>query len=554
MRNTVKNYLVLLLTTPTFVFICLICIFMSVFMLNNATKTIMTDAGNLGDYLAENYERQIETIQDDILNEKAVSDYLNDPGNAAFQSEAATYLTDIANRNETIRRSSFISSTGTILVSSNPDLIGKNQADTLFEDCMKTGQAQTGVELDGDLPLMVICYPIDPGSDFVAVYRRTSPLYYLQDYITNITHDQKSVYIVTKNRTGLIAQGDVIEPIDAQTPGDQEIGMLRSLLYDGINTKEYTGEVDDNDSVNAYSIEPDIGWISMVTENKALIYYDLNRFQLIMIFSSVVLLAVMILAGSRFFKDHIGPVFDYVSTIRDFLAGNHKLKVDEDHPLIVGELGETINSLFVAVDDADRLNDELRQQLSRALTTDAITGLSNYETLKTKIDESFDKEEPQALIVYNIGTYDSIDATFGKERSDQLLNIIAERSRPYAGDNLLGRIKRDLFCLYLPNYESKAEVNIFVNELAEMLSDIRNIGDIQVALNPHVAVIFRDDHIEDAQDWLDIAEDVLTQAEEENSQVVIFDFSWLDESEDDQLLENIFLTDTPVWNSYRQKK
>lgn len=552
MKKRITTYITLIVTIPIIIFISVFSSIMSIIILNQKLENLELATQNLVEYIESTYREQLNGTESFIESPEIIS-FLQDPNDQSKLREAEIALFKVFSYSESNSTLTILNPEGEILITTENNLENKTflQGDRfpLFQITRITGDKHTRVFFERGIPILDIAFPIFVNKKLVGILSRETPLPYIETYAKNLNKSQQTIYIFTNTGTGIryaAGKGYMTRAITVFAGGAANNKKIEELQLRLNDSKTLTGKIsyalNDLDSIGTYSKIPDLDLVCLVSQRRAYIYYDLNLFQFIVLLGSLLFIFILSFFISRYFTVLVSPIADYNEKIRSFLSGNSKARCSESGFNFVGQLGNNINDLFDEVNKNKTYEDELETELNALLTVDQITNLLNNRALYNVIDEFIDKDDNQALIMFDTGIYDEISNNFGNSVSNRLLEIISS----YIGDldeafYYPARIAKDKFCIYISHFNNEEEIEKKGRHLLNRLNTIKRIDDLQVNLDPHVVIIYKDKTILGRSDWLRVGFSGLKKTEDNNENFTIIDIS--DENTDKNLIENIIFDD-----------
>lgn len=532
-----------------------LCIFMSGYILSQKSETLTVSAENLSGYINSMYQSQMNGIISTAENQ-TIKDYLLDPNDPENYNQARQAFYGSFNIYNIAAKSALLKTDGTVLMTSETEeTFNSAENQTLIEEAVSSEKEVILLGFEDDTPLMIIGYPIrNSNNEIAAIYKRVAPLTYVGFYATNANQNNENVLIISHTGNGIYYRTDLNEEpenlyIEDISRNNVEIvqdltGILDRYMTTGANpsgTVNYSTQT--FDALGGYSTVPDVNWIVLVSQPKFLIYYDLNLFQLSVIVLALIFLIIISSFAQNYLYKYIAPITTFNKRIRELMNGNYSMRFPDEQPGFIGELGEGLNEMATQIEQDNIYKAELEYQLNDLLTIDQITGLYNNRAFYNFIDQAFDNSDNQAIVLLETGAYDQINETFGNNVSNRLLEIITEAIESFRDEHTFpARFSKDIFAIYIDDVADPLILNEKLHELELKLQSITNIDDLQVQLDPHIGVVFKDKHLLGRSDWLRLCIETLREAKTDNVGIRILDFTDLDElqKEKPELFDNIF--------------
>lgn len=536
MRKTLTLFFMLFITVPVILFVFSTCAFISSYIYEQKIETFETSVNNLAEYISSNYDTQIEGIEKSVQS-SAILAYLSDPTDPAKQAVASDTFFDTFSVYDSASAQTLLSPNGEILLTSeenDPELTKNNLQ--ILNRIQETEKVFTTLEFEEDIPLLTIAYPIYENNQLLGIFKRVTPLNYIEHFAHNINENEESVYILTNNNIGVIyaySKENItavvkVDPTDRQ-PLSQAVDKLDDLLDedDGPRFGETDLEINGTPIIGFYSIIDNVNWICMITQRKPLLFFDLNMFQLFVIALSIVFIFIVYFGIKHYYGNFINNLYDYKRIIFEFLQGNHQIRCNTDDKFeILEELGNNINDALDTIESVQAKYNESSKELRQLVNLDPITSLANNKSLYNVIDRDFNKSPNQILMMISSGIYDQISKNYGNSVANRMLEIIADTLNNVSENKFfVSRLYKDTFCIFINNYEDIAYINQKINELRVRLTNINKVDDLQVKLDPSIAVVFKDEHILGRSDWLRLATELLEEVKKDEGSIMIFDFT-----------------------------
>lgn len=201
--------------------------------------------------------------------------------------------------------------------------------------------------------------------------------------------------------------------------------------------------------------------------------------------------------------------------VRDELIGF--LTLDSTQPNAYGESECSLASAFanqaaIAIDNA-----RLFRQVHQLAITDSLTGIYNRRHFFDLANKEFERARRYgrslALIMWDIDHFKIVNDTFGHLVGDQVLKVVAERSRKHLREiDLLARYGGEEFVALLPEVHLNAACEVGERLRAAIGEHPILVGEHEVRITVSIGMAILDDGCPNVEILLDRADQALYQA------------------------------------------
>lgn len=537
-KRTTFIYVTVIMTIPIIIFVCAVCAFMSNFIFSEKISSLNTTADNLSAYVSSTYAYQLSGMKTIVSNPDVIA-YLEDSGSAEKRSRAASVFFNTYNTNNNVYESTLILPDGSVgLTSDTAQSSASFAEDTLFTQAREKKTVYTTLDYIESIPMLVIGYPVMKGTHLLGVYKRVTPLRYMNTYARNVNDIKENIYLLTDNGVSIYyeynngIEGGTLVRFEDDSDGGDRLSSLNPLLIDDQRVRKndfITFDVNGEKNIGVYHTLNELNWICLVSQPKALLYYDLNLFQLAVIAVAAGLVFLIHFTSTKYLKRLLSPYAAYQADLGRYLAGEsaHRCAVEEGS--VSSAFGAQINELEDRLEKCRAYSATLERRLDSVLTSDPVTGLHNRRALYNVIDEFFADSPNQALIVFETGAFEDLQRTFGPNIANRMLEVVAQKLENFEDETIfIARITRDTFGIFVNYFQDELEITELVRRLNLILRALNRIDDLHVALSPHFGIVFMNRHLLGRSDWLQLAMSTMQKAHENNQAYEIFDFDEYD--------------------------
>ena len=189
------------------------------------------------------------------------------------------------------------------------------------------------------------------------------------------------------------------------------------------------------------------------------------------------------------FLDSLGNIDCYISIRTDITKYK---KIQE-------ELKEYQEDLENIVYERTKELDKVNKKLTRLSEIDILTELPNRRKLIIDFNREIKKtnrfNRKIALYFLDLDRFKNVNDTYGHEIGDQLLKYVSENILKLLRENeYVYRIGGDEFCILIPEFNQKKELDILAQRLLKMISLIDFIGTSKIDISCSIGIsIFPDD-------------------------------------------------------------
>ena len=164
----------------------------------------------------------------------------------------------------------------------------------------------------------------------------------------------------------------------------------------------------------------------------------------------------------------------------------------------------------------------MRRELRIATQCDRLTGLPNWFHFETQFDQC--KAARSMLVLVRLKTVGQITSAHGFRTADAMIKQAAQRLRTCQKDDaVLGRIKRGLFVIYLPDQDPADFRRITAPALSQCLAEPYNIDALTLMCPAHLGIAVHPTDGEKLDDLVTAADGALQLAIERDEPFMFFD-------------------------------
>ena len=209
---------------------------------------------------------------------------------------------------------------------------------------------------------------------------------------------------------------------------------------------------------------PNIGWYSVVIENKDSAYFQLTTLNVLL--GAIIFLSVFIInICFDFFVKRVNTIYRrFIDSIIKIIEGDYHSNIEIDSFEEINELSNHFNKMIGAVNHREN-------KIKRMAFSDQLTELPNRKFFLEKLDKLLGQTSDRVVIVFlDIDNFKQINDAFGHCFGDEMLIQVTERlKKAIKTEDLLARFGGDEFLILLKDSGEKAAVEQWLHLLKELL-------------------------------------------------------------------------------------
>lgn len=128
-------------------------------------------------------------------------------------------------------------------------------------------------------------------------------------------------------------------------------------------------------------------------------------------------------------------------------------------------------------------------QVAQQANTDPLTGLANRRGVLQKLDASFRRSQPFALLYIDLDKFKPVNDQYGHEAGDAVLKKVAELFRACVRDeDTVARLGGDEFIIVLYGITEKDMVEERVKKIMELINEPIWLNDLRIKLGASIGI------------------------------------------------------------------
>lgn len=425
------------------------------------------------------------------------------------------------------QRTELINLEGTIICSSDPAMNGVSIKDAIsYKELMASeiGVYHHFLKPDSENSLWRLAASTrvyDADKKFIGILQRTIPLDSIVEYIGHM-HIGETGQVYLLNISNDISYGEDLTEVVAGEVDPQKIAEskpITKLLSDitnrrlneesGILTYDYGQAA----VLASYQVLSSPHCVIVAQMELSEVYYEVNSFQNILLISTLIIGLICLFLGNRTVEMIIKPL-NYLSTkIHQIEEGDLSVRCniqgdDEFHDLAmsINKMAENLESRKLELVKTNLL-------LQKSAYLDPLTNLSNRKSIYHTIDSHFRKEDRQAIILFDLKGFKSINDTFGNHMGDAVLFSVGNVLRQFNSNTLSSaRLGGDEFLVFVSAYASPQEIIQITESIIDAIENIKVVKDNPINLSVSMGISFLRSGTLNRRDWIFQADEAMRLA------------------------------------------
>ncbi|WP_251549745.1 EAL domain-containing protein [Neobacillus muris] len=233
---------------------------------------------------------------------------------------------------------------------------------------------------------------------------------------------------------------------------------------------------------------------------------------------SIAIMIIVLIISFVFSQSITKPIGYIVDQVNDIAKGNFGKKLVVKRKDELGRLADNVNALSSDLQNYVNDIEQSRKVIEYQAYHDSLTGLTNrrffHERLDSMINGRTPKKERLSIIFIDIDRFKQVNDTFGHNKGDEILKVIADRLRecfPDSNHPLITRQGGDEFLLLFIQYsleETKAAAEQIINKLRHPYC----IGGNEIFLGASCGISLYPEHNQDLDTLISYADMAMYEA------------------------------------------
>lgn len=271
--------------------------------------------------------------------------------------------------------------------------------------------------------------------------------------------------------------------------------------------------MDSKQNLAAYTSIEKVGWVAVTSLPRAVLLYDINRFQLFCLILTFGISLGAALIARNLTRKLTKPFDQYISVLTSYIHDDYEPKCEDSGIEQIEAIGRQINVLGESLEEKEHQLSDARNTMHEMTTLDARTRLSTRSAIYNKIAQLFGHTPNQALALMDISGYKPLVSLYGQAFGSSLLEAVAQILMEYRrGGTYIARLGDDDFLLFFSNFKSEEDV---LEQLKQIMKDVHSISTIkgqEVKLDANIGIVYLDETITSRTVWMRQADEAKYQA------------------------------------------
>lgn len=522
--------MILLVVIPLLILSSIISVYMSRNSLEMRKQSLSDVSESIANFLEEFYKTQMDDLEF-TAQIPAFARSLTDPSDSEHLEAAQQLLNISAKTNSVVNRNSIIDLSGNVMASSDPNYQGTNLRDsnmfkTLIEQNKDSYSEVVDTPSNGSKYLSLAIKIYDASQKPIGILNRTVSIGSINQQINQrkvgesgyvYILDSKARELSTIMEEGLPSDGsqENILTQDADLKkfiSDVENNRLKN------NTGFFTYNYDDVPVIANYKKIPTSGWVVVVCMTQTEIFKEANTLQTMLLFTTLAITLIALFIGIQIAKTITHPLTYLNEKIKQIQHGNFSVRCEIPGDNEFHELAENINQMTESLEVSKHELVKTNELLKKSAYIDGLTNIPNRKSIYHTIDTLFKKYNNQALFLFDLNGFKTINDTFGHHMGDAALNAVSKILKSIASDNIFpARLGGDEFLVFINNYSNPKDVVDLAESILRNIENIKNLREHPVNLSASLGIAFLRDDVINRSQWIRQADEAMYDAKHDEA-------------------------------------
>lgn len=522
--------MILLVVIPLLILSSIISIYMSRSSLEMRKQALSDVSESIANYLEEFYKTQMDDLEF-TAQIPAFAKSLSDPSNSELLEPAQQLLNISAKTNSVVNRNSIIDLSGNVVASSDPNYQGTNVRDssmfkTLIEQNKDSYNEVVDTPSNGSKCLALAIKIYDTSQKPIGILNRNVSIGSINQQISQRkVGDSGYVYILdskAKQLSTIMEEG--LSSEESQENALNNDADLKKFISDvennrlKSNTGFFTYNYDGTPVIANYEKIPTSGWVVVVCMTQTEVFKEANTLQTMLLLTTLTITLVALFIGIQLAKTITNPLTYPTEKIKQIQHENFSVRCEIPGDDEFHELADNINQMTETLEISKHELVKTNELLKKSAYIDGLTNIPNRKSIYHTMDTLFRKYNNQALFLFDLNGFKTINDTFGHHMGDAALNAVAKILKGIASDNVFpARLGGDEFLIFINNYSNPKDVLDLAENILRNIENIKNLREHPVNLSASLGITFLKDDTINRSQWIRQADEAMYDAKHNES-------------------------------------
>ena len=279
------------------------------------------------------------------------------------------------------------------------------------------------------------------------------------------------------------------------------------------NTGFFTYNYDGTPVIANYEKIPTSGWVVVVCMTQTEVFKEANTLQTMLLLTTLTITLVALFIGIQLAKTITNPLTYLTEKIKQIQHENFSVRCEIPGDDEFHELADNINQMTETLEISKHELVKTNELLKKSAYIDGLTNIPNRKSIYHTMDTLFRKYNNQALFLFDLDGFKTINDTFGHHMGDAALNAVAKILKGIASDNVFpARLGGDEFLIFINNYSNPKDVLDLAENILRNIENIKNLREHPVNLSASLGITFLKDDTINRSQWIRQADEAMYDA------------------------------------------
>lgn len=244
-----------------------------------------------------------------------------------------------------------------------------------------------------------------------------------------------------------------------------------------------------------------------------------------LLLTTLTITLVALFIGIQLAKTITNPLTYLTEKIKQIQHENFSVRCEIPGDDEFHELADNINQMTETLEISKHELVKTNELLKKSAYIDGLTNIPNRKSIYHTMDTLFRKYNNQALFLFDLNGFKTINDTFGHHMGDAALNAVAKILKGIASDNVFpARLGGDEFLVFINNYSNPKDVLDLAENILRNIENIKNLREHPVNLSASLGITFLKDDTINRSQWIRQADEAMYDAKhDETSAYAIYE-------------------------------